>query len=64
MTYRHNKNRVMKQCSTRRRIAVVACVVLFSVAVIGLSGTDSGSCAGGCASCEKTDCAFRRQESE
>ena len=44
MTYRHNKNRVMKQCSTRRRIAVVACVVLFSVAVIGLSGQGGEDC--------------------
>ena len=33
-------------------------------AVIGLSETDGGSCAGGCASCGRTDCAFRRQESE
>lgn len=33
-------------------------------AVIGLSKTDGGSCAGGCASCGRTDCAFRRQESE
>nr|MCR5840407.1 hypothetical protein [Kiritimatiellia bacterium] len=34
----------MKQCSTRRRIAVVACVVLFSVAVIGLSGQGGEDC--------------------
>ena len=32
-------------------------------AVIGLSGSDGGYCAGGCASCGRTDCAFRRQES-